>query len=82
MTCASGRTRHSTAPTRLLRPTALFEVPLPLAGGQLPAPGDGSSYRDRFTGPYGHRILKGIGHNLPQEALTAFTQAVIDADHL
>src|SRR5581483_6374561 len=29
-------------------------------------PGDGSTYRDRFAGPYDHRILKGIGHNLPQ----------------
>ncbi|MFE7789759.1 alpha/beta fold hydrolase [Streptomyces sp. NPDC057460] len=45
------------------------------------APGDGSSYRDRFTGKYDHRTLKGIGHNVPQEAPTAFTQAVIDVDH-
>ncbi|MFJ6073961.1 alpha/beta fold hydrolase [Streptomyces sp. NPDC093065] len=47
-----------------------------------PPPGDGSSYRDHFTGPYDHRTLKGIGHNLPQEAPTAFAQAVVDADHL
>ncbi|MGW0692489.1 alpha/beta fold hydrolase [Streptomyces sp. NPDC002738] len=45
------------------------------------APGDGSSYRDRFTGKYDHRTLKGIGHNVPQEAPTAFAQAVIDVDH-
>ncbi|MGW6093647.1 alpha/beta fold hydrolase [Streptomyces sp. NPDC055157] len=45
------------------------------------APGDGSSYRDRFIGKYDHRTLKGIGHNVPQEAPTAFAQAVIDVDH-
>ncbi|MFD0021631.1 alpha/beta fold hydrolase [Streptomyces sp. NPDC058382] len=45
-----------------------------------PSPGDGSSYRDRFTGAYEHRLLKGIGHNLPQEAPTAFAQAVVDVD--
>ncbi|WP_406405059.1 alpha/beta fold hydrolase [Streptomyces sp. NBC_01643] len=45
------------------------------------SPGDGSSYRDRFTGKYDHRTLKGIGHNVPQEAPTAFAQAVIDVDH-
>ncbi|WP_326601274.1 alpha/beta hydrolase [Streptomyces sp. NBC_01799] len=45
------------------------------------APGDGSSYRDRFTGKYDHRTLKGTGHNVPQEAPTAFAQAVIDVDH-
>jgi pimeloyl-ACP methyl ester carboxylesterase len=46
------------------------------------APGDGSSYRNFFTGPYVHRTLLGIGHNLPQEAPTAFAQALVDADHL
>ncbi|MFJ9558856.1 alpha/beta fold hydrolase [Streptomyces fuscichromogenes] len=44
------------------------------------APGDGASYRDRFAGPYTHRTLTGIGHNLPQEAPTAFAQAVVDVD--
>jgi pimeloyl-ACP methyl ester carboxylesterase len=45
------------------------------------APGDGSSYRSMFTGAYEHRLLEGIGHNLPQEAPTAFAQAVVDVDH-
>ncbi|MFJ4578763.1 alpha/beta fold hydrolase [Streptomyces echinatus] len=44
------------------------------------APGDGAFYRDRFTGAYEHRALAGIGHNLPQEAPTAFAQAVVDVD--
>jgi pimeloyl-ACP methyl ester carboxylesterase len=46
------------------------------------APGDGSSYRDMFTGAYEHRTLRGIGHNLPQEAPTTFARAVADVDHL
>ncbi|WNI26643.1 alpha/beta hydrolase [Streptomyces sp. ITFR-16] len=46
------------------------------------APGEGTSYRDRFTGPYAHRTLAGVGHNLPQEAPTAFARAVVDADRL
>ncbi|SCD88152.1 Pimeloyl-ACP methyl ester carboxylesterase [Streptomyces sp. BpilaLS-43] len=46
------------------------------------APDGGASYRDRFTGPYEHRTLPGIGHNLPQEAPGAFAQAVIDVDRL
>ncbi|MFD7923432.1 alpha/beta fold hydrolase [Streptomyces sp. NPDC059740] len=46
------------------------------------APGDGSSYRDRFVGAYEHRTLPGVGHNVPQEAPTDFAQAVVDADHL
>ncbi|MFF4837784.1 alpha/beta fold hydrolase [Streptomyces sp. NPDC001315] len=44
--------------------------------------GDGSTYRTHFTGPYLHRTIANIGHNLPQEAPTVFAQAVVDADHL
>jgi pimeloyl-ACP methyl ester carboxylesterase len=44
--------------------------------------GDGSAYRNHFTGPYQHRAIANIGHNLPQEAPSAFAQAVVDADHL
>jgi len=41
---------------------------------------DGSPYRNKFSGKYSHRILKGIGHNVPQEAPREFAQAVIDVD--
>ncbi len=37
-----------------------------------------ASYRNKFSGKYSHRLLEGIGHNLPQEAPLAFAQAVID----
>jgi pimeloyl-ACP methyl ester carboxylesterase len=38
----------------------------------------GAAYRNKFSGKYSHRIFKGIGHNVPQEAPQAFAQAVID----
>lgn len=40
----------------------------------------GTAYRSKFTGKYEHRILEGIGHNVPQEAPQAFAQAVVDVD--
>ena len=47
-------------------------------GAPHPAP---ASYAKKFAGAYAHRNLKGgIGHNLPQEAPKAFSQAVIDVD--
>ncbi|HET9171278.1 MAG TPA: alpha/beta hydrolase [Actinospica sp.] len=46
------------------------------------APGDGSSYRSMFTGPYQHHTLANVGHNLPQEAPEAFAAAVVEADRL
>jgi len=44
------------------------------------AAADGKGYADRFTGKYSHRVLNGIGHNVPQEAPQAFAQAIIDVD--
>ncbi|NUT48495.1 MAG: alpha/beta hydrolase [Saccharothrix sp.] len=46
------------------------------------ASADGSSYRDKFTGRYDHRVFAGIGHNVPQEAPQDFARAIVDADHL
>lgn len=41
---------------------------------------DPAAYAGKFTGAYQHRtITGGIGHNLPQEAPLAFTQAMLDA---
>jgi len=41
---------------------------------------DGKGYRDRFSGKYAHRILRRIGHNVPQEAPRAFAKAIVDLD--
>jgi pimeloyl-ACP methyl ester carboxylesterase len=43
---------------------------------------DGKPYAAKYTGKYEHRVLDGIGHNVPQEAPRPFAQAIIDADHL
>ncbi|WP_442578186.1 alpha/beta fold hydrolase [Mesorhizobium sp. ASY16-5R] len=40
---------------------------------------DPAAYASKFSGKYAHRLVRGgIGHNLPQEAPEAFSQAVID----
>ena len=40
---------------------------------------DPAAYAKKFSGKYLHRLVRGgIGHNLPQEAPEAFSQAVID----
>jgi pimeloyl-ACP methyl ester carboxylesterase len=47
-------------------------------GAPHPEPG---TYAARFTGPYSHRtVTGGIGHNLPQEAPQAFTDAIVEVD--
>ena len=40
-----------------------------------------ASYAEKFTGKYAHRLIAGgVGHNLPQEAPRAFTEAVVEVD--
>ncbi len=42
---------------------------------------DPSAYAKRFSGKYEHRLITGgIGHNLPQEAPSAFAKAIVDVD--
>lgn len=40
----------------------------------------GTAYRNKFSGKYSHRILTGIGHDVPQEDPQAFAQAVVDVN--
>ncbi|MGI5458876.1 alpha/beta fold hydrolase [Streptomyces sp. CA-249302] len=63
-------------------PIAVPTITLDPALDPFTPAGDGSTYRDHFTGPYEHRTIADIGHNLPQEAPAVFARAVIDADHL
>jgi hypothetical protein len=37
-------------------------------------------YAKKFSGKLTYRIIKGIDHNLPQEAPRAFAEAIVDVD--
>jgi pimeloyl-ACP methyl ester carboxylesterase len=43
---------------------------------------DGAIYRATYTGPYQHRTLDGIGHNVPQEAPRQFAAAIADVHRM
>ncbi|MEU0566051.1 alpha/beta hydrolase [Nonomuraea sp. NPDC005983] len=84
LSLADGERRYDALEKRLAARPAIKVPTITLDAERDPftaPPGDGSSYRNMFTGPYEHRTLEGIGHNLPQEAPTAFAQAVVDVDH-
>jgi pimeloyl-ACP methyl ester carboxylesterase len=82
LSLAEGERRYDRLENRLAsRPTiAQPTITIDAALDPFTAPGDGASYRDRFTGSYEHRTFQGIGHNVPQEAPQAFAQAVVDVD--
>jgi pimeloyl-ACP methyl ester carboxylesterase len=81
---AQGEPRFQALEQRLAASPAIGVPTITMEGDANGAPHPpAESYAKRFTGKYQHRLITGgIGHNLPQEAPAAFTQAVIDADHL
>jgi pimeloyl-ACP methyl ester carboxylesterase len=44
--------------------------------------GGTAGHAPRFAAAHAHRVVPGVGHNLPQEAPEAFAQAILDARRL
>jgi pimeloyl-ACP methyl ester carboxylesterase len=75
---AAGESRYHELEQKLSQ-APLISVPTITIASDFDGPAaHGSAYAKKFVGKYSHRILKGIGHNVPQEAPQAFAQAVID----
>ena len=77
---AEGEPKYDDLEKRLAEGPVITVPTITLEGDANGAPhADGSSYANKFSGKYAHRIIKGgVGHNLPQEAPQAFAEAVID----
>ncbi|MEO7549487.1 MAG: alpha/beta hydrolase [Ramlibacter sp.] len=41
-------------------------------------PAEAAAQADRFTGPRSHRVVPGVGHNMPQEVPRVFAEAVLE----
>jgi len=79
---ASGEPQYEDLEKRLAASPVISVPTITLDGdshGRVPA-SDGSSEAHMFSGKRTHRIVKGAGHNLPQETPQAFAQAVVDVD--
>ena len=82
LSLAKGEPRYDELEQKLSEAPAI-RVPAITIGSDFDgATADGQRYANKFAGKYAHRVLRGIGHNVPQEAPQDFAQAVIDADHL
>ena len=81
---AKGETKYAAVEKRLAQFSAITVPTIALEGDANGAPHpQPEAYASKFAGKYQFRLISGgIGHNLPQEAPQAFTQAVIDASHL
>ena len=77
-----GESKYDTFETRLAEAPVITVPSVTLEGDAngAPHPPDGS-YAKKFAGKYAHHtITGGIGHNLPQEAPSAFVEAVLAVD--
>jgi len=79
---AEGEPKYDDLEKRLAASPVITVPTITLEGDANGAPHpDGSSYANKFSGKYPHRIINGgIGHNLPQEAPEAFAKAVVEVD--
>jgi pimeloyl-ACP methyl ester carboxylesterase len=74
---AKGEPRYDDLENRLFQGPGIAVPTITIASDFDGPAADGSSYRNKFSGTYSHRILTGIGHNVPQEAPQAFADSVI-----
>jgi pimeloyl-ACP methyl ester carboxylesterase len=76
---AKGEPKYDDLEKRLATAPPIAVPTITLEGDANGAPHpDPSSYAKKFTGKYAHRLIKGAGHNLPQEAPQAFAEAVVE----
>jgi pimeloyl-ACP methyl ester carboxylesterase len=82
LSVAKGERQYDELESRLAKGPVIAVPTITLDGdsdGVAPAT-DGSAYAGKFSGKRTHRIIKGVGHNLPQEAPQAFAEAIVEVD--
>ncbi len=79
---AQGEAKYDEFEKKLATAPVITVPTITLEGDANGAPHpDPAAYAKKFSGKYLHRLIGGgTGHNLPQEAPQAFTDAVIEAD--
>lgn len=77
---AKGESRYDALEQKLFEGPTIAVPTITIASDFDGAAADGKAYAGKFTGKYAHRVFKGIGHNVPQEAPKAFADAVIAVD--
>jgi pimeloyl-ACP methyl ester carboxylesterase len=81
---AEGEPQYDDLERRLAAGPVISVPTITLEGDTNGAPHpDPGAYANKFSGKYAHRTIHGgVGHNLPQEAPAAFTDAVVEVDSL
>jgi len=69
---------------RLAKQPAITVPSITFDGGDdgVRTPSAPAAHAQRFTGPRSHRVVPGVGHNMPQEVPEVFAQAVLELSGL
>jgi pimeloyl-ACP methyl ester carboxylesterase len=80
MSLAKGEPKYDDLVRKLSAAPVITVPAITIASDFDGAAASGEAYAKKFTGKYSHRIFKGIGHNVPQEAPQAFSKVILDVD--
>ncbi|WP_449400217.1 alpha/beta fold hydrolase [Chryseobacterium wanjuense] len=80
LSLAKGETKYDVLEKKLFTRPVITIPSITISSDFDGAAIDGKAYADRFTGKYSHKILKGIGHNVPQEDPKSFADAIVEVD--
>lgn len=80
LSLANGDPKYDALETKLAEGPVITVPAITISSDFDGAAADGAAYVQKFSGKYAHKILKGIGHNVPQEAPQDFANAIIEAD--
>jgi pimeloyl-ACP methyl ester carboxylesterase len=80
LSLAKGESRYDELEKKLAAGPVITVPSITISSDFDGATADGAAYAKKFSGKYVHKILKGIGHNVPQEAPQEFVNAIIEVD--
>jgi pimeloyl-ACP methyl ester carboxylesterase len=78
LSVADGERQYDELEARLFEGPVITVPTITIGSDFDGANADGHAYAQRFSGPYSHRVLDGIGHNVPQEAPEPFADAILE----
>jgi len=80
LSIADGEAKYSDLEQKIFAGPSISVPSITISSDFDGAAADGKAYASKFIGKYDHRILNGIGHNVPQEDPQAFAKAIVDVD--
>jgi pimeloyl-ACP methyl ester carboxylesterase len=78
LSLAKGESQYDRLEKRLFEGPVISVPTITIASDFDGAAADGKAYANKFSGKYSHKVLKDIGHNVPQEAPQAFADAIME----